>query len=270
MNQRRRFMIAAFLLTLSNWAHAENFEHSDWDALLKKHVSPIRSGVATEVDYRGFAQDRSHLKRYLDRTSRITRVEFENWSVAHQVAFLINIYNAWTVELILNADKKINSIKETGSFFSSPWKKKFIPLFGQLLSLDDIEHGTLRGQARYFDPRIHFALNCASVGCPALRPEAYTALRLEAQLEEATFQFLSDSSRNRLDVDGFKVSSIFKWYRDDFEKNWRGSQSLLHFFAKYGKAFGLDSKSSKAMVNGNVAITYLDYDWKLNASGAQP
>lgn len=277
MKTRRQFLISMCILSasgISSAAELDHFDHTEWDNLLKKYVAPIRSGsslgLSTQVDYRGMAQERTRLKHYLNSATTISRATFDRWSLAQQLAFLINLYNAWTVELILSAEQPVSSIKERGSLFTSPWKKKFIPLLDKILTLDDIEHGLIRGSGRYNDPRIHFAVNCASIGCPALRPEAYTAHRLEAQLEDACFQFLSDPTRNRLDVDGFKVSSIFKWYREDFEKNWRGSQTLLQFFAKYGKAFGLDSKTSRALANSEVQITFLDYDWKLNAKEAKP
>ncbi|MBI1834500.1 MAG: DUF547 domain-containing protein, partial [Burkholderiales bacterium] len=196
--------------------------------------------------------------------------EFDRWSLTQQLAFLINIYNAATVELILSRGGKLTSIKDVGSWLSSPWKIKFISLFGERHTLDYIEHGMIRGSGRYADPRIHFAVNCASIGCPALRPEAYTAQNLELQLEDATFNFLSDPTRNRLDVDGLHLSSIFKWYQEDFEKAWRGSASLTQFLARYGKAFGLDKRSSLALAQQPIAIHYLDYDWKLNGQGGTP
>ena len=91
---------------------------------------------------------------------------------------MINAYNAWTVEFILTKYPDLDSIKDLGSFFNSPWDKEFIPLLGKTVSLNDIEHGLIRGSDRYNDPRIHFAVNCASIGCPALREEAYTGDKL--------------------------------------------------------------------------------------------
>lgn len=259
-------ILLATLFAVPNSAHAAGFSHSSWDTLLKKYVSPVRAGQVTQVDYVGLAKDRGQLKQYLSTTSSISRAEFDHWPSAEQLAFLINTYNAWTVELVLSADSKLASIKDLGSFLQSPWKKKFILLFGESRSLDDIEHGLIRGSGRYNDPRIHFAVNCASIGCPALRPEAFVAEHLEAQLEDSTKLFLSDKTRNRLEVDGFKVSSIFKWYREDFERGWRGINNLTQFFTRYSQSFGLDNKTSAALSSGNISIEFLDYDWRLNVN----
>lgn len=257
-------IVLSVVFSVPDSAHAASFSHASWNALLKKHVSSVRSGQATQVDYAGLAKEHNQLRQYLATTSNVTRAEFDRWPPAEQLAFLINAYNAWTVELVLSADAKVVSIKDLGSFLKSPWKKNFIPLFGEPRSLDDIEHRFIRGSGRYPDPRIHFAVNCASIGCPALRPEAFVAERLEAQMEDATQLFLSDRTRNHLEVDGFKVSSIFKWYQEDFEKGWRGTNNLAQFFALYGQAFGMDNRSRKIFGSGNIAIEFLDYDWGLN------
>ena len=112
-------------------------------------------------------------RKYLAATSAVSRAEFDRWVPADQLAFLVNAYNAWTVQLVLQGYPKIASIRDLGSLLQSPWKKRFVPLLGETRSLDEIEHSLIRGSGRYREPRAHFALNCASVGCPALRPEAY-------------------------------------------------------------------------------------------------
>ncbi|HEX7952104.1 MAG TPA: DUF547 domain-containing protein [Burkholderiales bacterium] len=261
-------VLLALLLVL-HWltAQAAGFDHSAWDGLLKAHVSPLRGGQASEVDYAGFAADRGRLKQYLGALSGVTRAEFERWDKPTQLAFLINAYNAFTVELILTKYPDLTSIKDLGSLLRSPWKKSFIPLLGETRSLDDIEQGLIRGSDRYAEPRIHFAVNCASIGCPALRTEAYAGERLDAQLEDATQAFLSDRTRNRLDGNTLRVSSIFKWYRGDFEKGWRGATTLAGFLALYGQALGLDAASAARLKAGDVRIDFLDYDWQLNARG---
>lgn len=269
----RRLILIATLAGFVSPALAAQFSHANWDALLKKYVSPVslkQEGLATQVDYQGFARDRTNLQRYLSALSSVQQAQFDHWSTTEQLAFLINAYNAWTVELILTADGKISSIKDLGSLFKSPWKKKFIPLLGETRSLDDIEHSLIRGSRRYNDPRIHFAVNCASIGCPALRAEAYDADKLESQLEEATFAFLSDATRNRLEPEAFKISSIFQWYKEDFEKGWRNTHNLQQFLARYGKAFGLDRNASSALANSRLSIEFLDYDWRLNSKSVKP
>jgi len=214
-------------------------DHSQWNGLLQQHVVPVEPGPAqrygvvagssTQVSYAGFATHRTQLKEYLNALSDIRQSTFENWPKADQLAFLINAYNAWTIELILTKYPDLKSIKDLGSFFSSPWSKKIIPLLGKHLSLDDVEHQLIRNSGRYNEPRIHFAVNCASIGCPALRGEAYEGSKIEQQLEDQTKQFLADSSRNRFKAGKLHVSSIFKWYRDDFEKGWGSYHSLEAF-----------------------------------------
>lgn len=261
--------LAIVLGLLQGWAvWAGGFDHGAWDALLKRHVVASQSGRVTQVDYAGMGRDRTELKHYLDSAARVTQQDFDGWNRAEQLAFLLNLYNAWTAELILTRYPDLTSIKELGSLLQSPWKRSFIPLLGETRSLDDIEHGLIRGSGRYRDPRIHFAANCASVGCPALRPEAYLPGRLEEQLEEAAQRFLADRSRNRLEGGVLKVSSIFKWYRQDFEGGWRGAWNLGSFLALYGTALGLDAGALSQLAEGGLRITFLDYDWRLNAAAA--
>lgn len=240
------------LLTLS--LPAAGFDHSSWDHLLKAHVRLLRGGVATQVDYEGMWRDRNRLKGYLDALAAVPRNTYESWSRSEQLAFLINAYNAWTVELILSRQPRVRSIKELGTLFKSPWKFLFIPLLGEKRSLDDLEHGLIRS---FSEPRIHFAVNCASVGCPALQPEAYGADRLELQLEAATRGFLADRTRNRLAKGRLELSSVFQWYRKDFG-------DLGEFLARYGQALGLDAETAARLGRGQVEITFLAYDWSLN------
>ena len=128
---------------------------------------------ASQLRYAGMAADRAALKAYLDSLSAVPAASFQAGSPAQQMAFLINAYNAFTVELILTRYPDLTSIKELGSLLQSPWKPKWIPLLGGKVSLDEIEHEMLRAKGRYKDPRVHFAVNCASIGCPALREEAF-------------------------------------------------------------------------------------------------
>ena len=110
-------------------------------------------------------------------------------------------------------------------------------------------------------------MNCASIGCPALSDEAYVADRLNAQMEDATQKFLSDRTRNRIESDVLKVSSIFKWYRSDFEKGWRGANTLGQFLALYSGALGLNVDTASQLSAGKRGIEFLDYDWRLNGTG---
>ncbi len=260
---KRIFLLFCLLLVVSE-VQAGTFDHGTWDGLLKAHVRALEEGRASQVDYAGLAAKRNELKDYLHRLGEVKVAEFDSWSSSEQLAFLLNAYNAWTVELILGKFPDLQSIKDLGNFIQSPWKKKFIPLLGEIRSLDDIEHGLIRGSDRYKDPRIHFAANCASIGCPALRAEAYRGIDLERQLTEATAFFLGDRSRNRLNGRVLEVSSIFKWYGDDFSKGWRSFSSLTGFFGGNAQALGLTEKEVQALATGEIKIEFLDYDWRLN------
>lgn len=260
----KRFLAGFLILLFAAAVPAAPPDHAAWNTLLKKHVVPQRGGQATLVDYAGMRADRSRLKVYLGSLSSVTPAEFDAWPRADRLAFLINAYNAWTVELILTGAPDLVSIKDLGSFLQSPWKRSFIPLLGHTRSLDDIEHGMIRAADGYREPRIHFAVNCASIGCPALRSEAYRGDRLDFQLEDATRKFLSDRQRNRLQGNELAVSSIFKWYREDFEKGWGGVTSLPQFLSRYRSSLGLTDHQMAMLLHDKMEIVYLDYDWRLN------
>jgi len=263
----KRTFLASLLLSvalLASQAQAAAFDHSAWDALLKAHVVSISDGHASQVDYAGFARDRAKLKAYLDAVSAVPRSTFDAWPKPDRLAFLINTYNAWTVEYILTKYPDIKSIKDLGSLLQSPWKKKFIPLFGQTVALDDIEQGMIRAGDAYAEPRIHFAVNCASIGCPALRTEAFTGEKLTQQLDDSARNFLADHSRNRLENGKLELSSIFKWYREDFEKGWGGYKSLFQFLGDYASALGLTAADKDKLQAKALPVSFMDYDWKLN------
>ena len=265
MSRALRYLSLFILLaSYSLMSNASMFDHSIWDGLVKKYVQQVNEGHSTTVDYAGFLKERAELGRYLTQLSSLNRDDFDALNKDEQLALLINAYNAWTVEFILTKYPDLKSIKELGSFFRSPWKKEFIPFLGEQRSLDYIEHNLIRGSGRYKDARIHFAVNCASIGCPALRAEAFIASKLNAQLEEQTKLFLADTSRNRLTKDALEVSSIFKWYRDDFEKGWSGVDSLESFFALYSDSLKLSDQQVLDLQEGSLDIEFLDYDWRLN------
>ncbi len=262
-----RIMIAMLLMLLPVSAHAQAFDHASWDGLLKRNVVVVRGGVASQVRYDGMARDRAALKTYLAGAGKVSRATFDGWSKPDQLAFLINVYNAATVELILTAYPNVKSIKDLGTLFQGPWAKPFVTLLGKTVSLDDIEHGMIRGSGRYNDPRIHFAVNCASIGCPALGRAAFRGATLDAQLDLAAKGFLGDHTRNRVQGDGVAVSSIFKWYRGDFEKGWRGAKTLPAFFALYADSLGLSPAAAAKAKAGQLSVSFLDYNWQLNKAG---
>ncbi len=263
-------LFASSIVTAQAATEASNM-HESWNTLLNKNVVAINNGHSTAVDYAAMKKQYSELKVYLDTLSVVTQSEFDSWEKSKQLAFLINAYNAWTVDLIVTNYPGIDSIKDLGSFFSSPWSKKFVSLLGEKRSLDNLEHDLIRGavdsegKAVYPDHRIHFAVNCASIGCPALREEAYTADKLEQQLEEQTVRFLADSTRNFAKGDTLSVSSIFKWYRVDFEKGYKNTDTLEQFMLQYSAELNLTPDQQKALTNGKMDIEFLDYDWDLNA-----
>lgn len=268
-----RYVFIALLTLFSLHIYAQDNEpnhitHNEWDRLLKKYVVNLPGDHATQVNYAGIASEQVQLDAYLTKTSQISRSQFDKWAKNEQLAFLINAYNAWTVKLVLSDYKNIKSIKDLGSIFQSPWKKDFIPLFGRTISLDDIEHGLIRGSNRYNDFRIHFAANCASIGCPALRNEAYRADQLNSQLEDQTQRFLSDKTRNRIESGALYLSPIFKWYLADFQKGWLGISRLADFLARYSTYISLSKPQVIALQKEDIDIKYMEYNWNLN--GLQP
>nr|WP_269519617.1 DUF547 domain-containing protein [Alteromonas sp. BMJM2] len=257
---------ALFVFSLN--ALADSKLHEKYNALLGKHVVTIDGGASTQVDYKGFKRDQNQLSSYLNQLAAVPSRTFDSWDQNTQLAFLINAYNAYTIDLILTEYPELESIRDLGSFFSSPWDKEIAPLLGKSRSLDDIEHNLIRGDNKYSEPRIHFAVNCASVGCPALREEAYVGERLDAQLDMQTKRFLSDSSRNKIENETLYLSKIFSWYKGDFEKNWKGTQSVSEFILFYKDAMALSSAQVDLIESGKADVDYLEYDWSLNDTNA--
>jgi hypothetical protein len=247
-------------------AQAFDHRHGVWDELLKKHVVWINGGTASQVDYAGFQRDSWKLRRYLDALSGVSRAEFNTWTRDQQLAFLINAYNAFTIELVLTRYPNLNSIKDLGWLFKSPWKKEFFTLLGEETHLDHLEHGLIRAPGVYNEPRIHVAVVCAAIGCPALRDEAFESAKLDAQLEDSLHRFLSDRTRNRYDPGSGKleVSKIFDWYQDDFNKGYNGYYSVRTVFAKYADVLADVPADRRRIRDQQVDIRYLDYDWGLN------
>lgn len=224
---------------------SDKVDHRLYGELLQKYVI---NGV---VDYQGFKKEEAKLDRYL---SALEKADPEALSQQDQFAFYINVYNAWTIKLILSAYPSIRSIKDLGSLFKSPWKKKIVLLKGQVLTLDTIEHDILR--PRFKDPRIHFAVNCASKGCPPLRSEPFRGDVLDHQLTDMTERFINAPQRNRLEGKILYVNPIFKWYSEDFNND------IVGFFIRYAKA---DLKERLVRNQKEIKIEYLDYDWSLNS-----
>jgi len=239
-----RLLLILLLLPLS--AQAEEL-HSGWDQLLKKHV---RNG---QVNYTAFKKDEPRLDVYL---SRLDATNPGSLSRQEQLAYYINAYNAYTVKLILNnfkSDIPVNSIKDIGGLFKSPWSIRLVRLGGQALSLDEVEHEILR--PRFNEPRIHFAINCAAKSCPPLISEAYTGEEVERQLQDSTVAFLNDRRATYVAGETLYVSKIFKWFGEDFDNDIKG------FVEKYA------APELLGQINGagsDLQLRFLKYDWSLN------
>jgi Protein of unknown function, DUF547 len=207
------------------------------------------------VDYRGLHASPGDLNEFLRRVAAIHRDVFDTWPRVEREALLINLYNAQTLALIVD-HYPVGSIKDIGSLLSGPWSQPVVHLFGRTLTLDDLEHEWLR--KRYGDPRVHFALVCASRGCPPLRAEPYAGERLDAQLDDQARVFLADPTKNRVDDSRhvLHLSPIFKWYREDFVS---AAGSVVAFVKAY-----LPPGESASLDGANLEIRYTDYDWSLN------
>ncbi len=271
----KAILIALCLLALPlHHAHAQfDQQHEAWDKLARKYVVLIDGGRASQVRYAALAQDRNAFGSYLASLSGVSEGEFNSWSKAQRMAFLINAYNAFTIEKILTRYPDLKSIRDFGIVFGNPWKEKFFKLLGQPCSLDQIEHEMLRARGAYEEARVHYALNCAAVGCPMLRAEAYVADRLDAQLEDQARRFLSDRTRNRYNErkNSLEVSKIFDWYKEDWMRGYSGIDtnrspidSREQYFARYTRLLADSPQGQKLIAEQAVRIDYLDYDWSLN------
>ncbi len=254
---RKRYKLALFAMTWTLWlgaaalAQAAPFDqnHSLLDKTLKVYVKDAL------VDYAALKADRRDLDRYLAAVSGLAESDFTAWPEKQRLAFLINAYNAYTLQLIID-HYPVKSIKDIGGWRKGPWDQLVVHLFGRTLTLNDLEHKILRVQ--YDEPRIHFALVCAARGCPPLRNEAYVAIRLDAQLDDQARQFLATANKNRVEASERVVylSPLFKWYGSDFEKK---SGSVVAALKPYWP-----KRAAAVPGNDGFKIRYTEYDWSLN------
>jgi len=210
-------------------------DHKQWNALLQKHVSDKGN-----VDYIGFQKDHVALQSYLEVLS--INLPAKSWSKEAILAYWINAYNAHTVKLILD-NYPIKSIKK----IDNPWDATFFTLGTKKYSLGEIEHKILR---KMNEPRIHFAINCASSSCPNLLNEAFTENKMQIQLEIVTKSFINDKTKNNITANKIEISSIFDWFSSDFKKK----GTLIDFLNKY----------SLVQINPKAKISYKEYNWNLN------
>ncbi|MCG9970481.1 DUF547 domain-containing protein [Christiangramia crocea] len=210
-------------------------DHGAWNSLLQKYVA--ENGL---VNYKAFKKDREKLDEYLKMLS--DQVPDDSWSDAELLAYYINLYNAYTVDLILR-NYPVKSIKD----IDGPWTNEFVRVGDANISLGALENSILR---KMNEPRIHFAINCASISCPKLMDEAYTAEKIEEQLEKATREFIN-SDKNEITANSVKLSSIFDWYKGDFTED---GMTLIDYVNQY----------SDTRINSGASISFKEYDWNLN------
>ena len=236
----RMILIAMAVTLILVQPSSAQISHDAWSTILKSHVSS--SG---NVDYSGILKDKSSLDQYLNLLE--DHPPASTWSVNDRKAYWINAYNAFTISLILQ-NYPVKSIKDIGGFFKSPWDIEFINIGGTSYTLNHIEHKILRKE--FSDPRIHFAIVCASRSCPNLRNEAFESTKLDQQLDEQAKSFINDPVKNHITSDEIEISKIFGWFENDFTKQ----GSLIDFLNKY----------SKIKINPNASVSNMRYDWNLN------
>ena len=245
-----KLLILALALSCFSFTQAKRFDHSysAWDRILKAHVT--KGSHYNKFNYKALNKNINEVKKYANILSSVTKAEYQGFSRDQKLAFLINAYNVFTVELIARK-YPIKSILSLGVLGTGPWDKKNIPFLESEFSLNMIEKKYII--PKFGEARIHFAINCASIGCPSLQNFAFTANGLEQQLEEATKSFVASEHRYSYDSDKnkLKISKIFNWYENDFIKQYGSVQNL---FAKVLK----NRKIEKAKVG------YRKYNWNLN------
>ena len=274
---KRGFANGKTLLYLCTWvllmnstiAQAFDHQHQMLTHVLSNMVKLSPDKKQTRVDYVQLNKQPDKLNEYLATLSSVKQSDYELWTGDEQLSFLINAYNGFTLQLINQnyakfQNGKVESIKDLGSLFSSPWKQPFFTLLDEKHSLDDVEHNMIR--VWFERPRIHTALVCAAVSCPPLRNEAFIADKLNQQLDEQMRQFLSDDQRNTIKVSDNHVylSSIFKWYGEDFEKGQQGFNTLKDLIKVYQADMADDPQQLTWLQKQDFDIRYLDYDWRLN------
>lgn len=253
-----RFLLGKMCAVLSviavfSASSAFAFDFSSWDGLLKKYVAPRTiNGVKLQaVDYKRLGKDQGYTKliKELEKASLSDLKTREE-----KLTFWINVYNIMAAKMVLD-HYPVQSIKDAGSLFTAVWKKKVGVVAGKTRTLNEIEHEILRKMG---EPRIHVAIVCASVSCPDLRGEAYAADKLDEQLNDQLKLFLANTEKG-LRVEEKKgrvyVSSIFKWFKEDFESK----GGVRKYLAPHAP-----ESAMAALKNNQVSVYYLDYDWDLN------
>ncbi|MFA0566713.1 DUF547 domain-containing protein [Vibrio gallaecicus] len=227
----------------SNEANPTQVSHQDWQQFLDSYL--VKQSQHTLVHYQAVStEDKAKLEQYIKLLEQVNPLDY---SKAEQYAYWVNLYNAVTVDLILNA-YPIKSITKLGGLFSfGPWGDDVVVVNGKSLTLNDIEHRILR--PIWQDPRTHYAVNCASLGCPNLQSEAFTSDNTEILLEQAATEYINSNKGVLIENNKLQLSSIYEWFAVDFGTE---KQLIQH----------LDQYRTKPVTNTNK-ISY-DYDWSLN------
>lgn len=243
----------------ANYTRAASFDHDHtvFTNLLK--VSTVRKYGQTWVRYSLIKKKYyPELRSYLGGLSQVSDSDYRTFTANQKLAFLINAYNAFTIEWIIR-HFPVKSIKDTTHLFTTPWKKEItgFKLLGKSFTLDWIEHEKIRKE--FSEPRIHFAVNCASVGCPSLRQSAYTAKALDVELAEAEREFFMNPYKFKIVGKQVFINSVFDWYGEDFIKKFG---SLDKYISVQAKSYGI----SQRIPSENLSVKFLDYDWSLNGN----
>jgi len=225
--------VFAYLLCIS--LHAQKVDYSLWNSVLQDHVS--NEG---QVDYKALQSNSINLDNYLKLLSKTS--PDTSWSKQESLAFWINAYNAMTIDIVLR-HYPLKSIKD----IKNPWGQRIWKIGDKLYNLEDIEHQILR---KMDEPRIHFAIVCASISCPKLQNEAFQASKIDTQLTKATKEFFADTNRNNINKHSLKLSKIFQWFSKDFKYD----GSLIDFLNQY----------TDIEISDNAKIKFKDYNWNLN------
>ena len=248
-----KMFLVCWVLSVLSASSAHAFDFSPWDGLLKTYVAPktINGVKLNAVNYKKLGKDQAYNKLIKD----LEKASLADLKTREEkLTFWINVYNIMAAKMVLD-NYPVKSIKDAGSLFTAVWKKEVGVVAGKKRTLNEIEHEILRKMG---EPRIHVAIVCASVSCPDLRGEAYTAEKLDAQLDDQLKLFLVNAEKG-LKVDTKKgrvyVSSIFKWFKEDFE----AKGGVRKYLAPYAPESGM-----AALKNAKLSVYYLDYDWDLN------
>jgi hypothetical protein len=226
--------------------------HSAWDDLTRRFVMPTKSGF-NRFAYSNFQMDdKRQLRTYISDLSKTTISQYNR---DQQRAFWINLYNAATINVMLD-NYPVDSIRDikSGFFTPGPWDKKLVDVENEKITLNDIEHRILR--PIWPDARIHYAVNCASIGCPNLQSRAFTAENTDAMLEAAAVEFINHRRAVQVKYGKLRISSIYRWYKVDFGGT---DASVIAHLRQYAKPQLADQLS------GIESIDDDHYNWDVNS-----